>query len=125
MHHKQKRHSIRADGLTISSDGEAMSSGGVEEDDDDDDSSEDDLNSDGSVILTNRRARVSMLHETQMTQRRTSFKGQALREAAERQKQLERVIKVFVFLFTSLSSIVDSDLDSLTSDVCVCVCVCV
>lgn len=76
------------DGLTLSSDDD--------DEDDDEDSSDDEekLNADGSVILTGRKGRLSLLHETQMTQRRTSFKGQAMREANERQAQLERVTRV-------------------------------
>jgi chromosome segregation ATPase len=81
------RHSRGSEGLTLSSEGD-------DDDSDDDDSSEDErLNTDGSVVLTGRKARVSLLHETQMTQRRTSFKGQALREAQERQQELERVTR--------------------------------
>jgi len=85
---EQRRRSTRSDGLALSSDG------GDDDDDDDDDSSEDEkLNADGSVILTGRRGRVSLLHETQMTQRRQSGRGQAVREAAERQEMLDRVTK--------------------------------
>ena len=90
------------DGMTLSSDGEE-----VDDDDDDDDSSDDEekLNADGSVILTGRRGRVSLLHETQMTQRRTSFKGQAMREATERQMQLERVTRVRLLPFLRLPTL--------------------
>ena len=88
---EQRRRSTRSDGLALSSDGGEEDD---DDDDDDDDSSEDEkLNADGSVILTGRRGRVSLLHETQMTQRRTSGRGQAMREAAERQEMLERATK--------------------------------
>jgi len=84
---EQARCSRGSEGLTLSSEGD-------DDDSDDDESSGDErLNADGSVILTGRKGRVSLLHETQMTQRRTSFKGQALREAQERQQELERVTR--------------------------------
>jgi hypothetical protein len=73
------------------SNGITMSSDEDDEDEDDSDSDEEQLNADGSVILTGRKGRVSLLHETQMTQRRTSKGHQALREAAERQAELNRV----------------------------------
>ena len=60
------------------------------EEEEDSDSDEEQLNADGSVILMSRRGR-GVLHETQMTQRRTWRGNQAARESAEYLVELERI----------------------------------